>query len=85
MEMKTKCPCLLDSIAPSTQFNLIKVGQVEYVRQAYLIALAQMYSAALADGRWSLLAMSESEIREYDTEIFLRPVGWNEVMWGEAR
>ena len=42
--------------------------------QAHLIALAQMYSAALADGRCSLLAMSEREIREYDTEIFLRPV-----------
>lgn len=34
-----------------------------------------MYSAALAEGRWSLLAMSEREMREYDTEIFLRPVG----------
>ena len=44
------------------------------MRPAHLIALAQMYSAALAEGRWSLLAMSESEMREYDTEIFLRPV-----------
>lgn len=48
---------------------------MENARQAYLIALAQMYSAALADGRWSLLAMSEREMREYDTEIFLKPVG----------
>ena len=74
MKIRTKYPSMLDSIASSTQFNLTKMDQVEYARQAYLIALAQMYSAALADGRWSLLAMSESEMREYDTEIFLKPV-----------
>ena len=40
----------------------------------HLIAFAQIYSAALAEGRCSFEAMSEREIREYDTEILRRPV-----------
>lgn len=40
----------------------------------YLIARAQTYSAARADDNCNLFATSASEIREYETEIFLKPI-----------